>query len=351
MTLRVGAALLAALVLAGCGSSRNGNDEAATTAVPTPTPTTDESSAVRVGLVTDVGGLDDRSFNFLAGQGLERAQSELGVEGRVLVSRANADYVPNLSRLAREGYDLVIAVGFLMADAVSTVAKSFPEVDFAIVDVDQGELKSKPRNVRGLLFEEEEAGYLVGYLAGLVTRHEAGSKQVIGSVGGMKIPPVDRYIAGYRAGARRANPRVVTLNSYSQDFVDQARCKEIALDQMARGARIVFQVAGQCGLGVLSAAAEQNLYGIGVDADQSYLGDHVLTSALKRVDVAVFQTIQAEDEGTFTGGANTVFDVASGGVGIGEIAPDVPAELVSRVHAIEDAIAAGEITSIPETVR
>ena len=191
----------------------------------------------------------------------------------------------------------MIAVGFLMADALDTVAKQFPDVDFAIIDFDQAEMKSKPKNVRGLLFKEQEAGYLVGYLAGLVTKQEGGSQQVIGSVGGQKIPPVDRYIAGYRAGARKANPGITTLNAYSQDFVDQAKCKELALDQIARGAQVVFQVAGQCGLGALSAAKEKNVCGIGVDADQAYLGDHVLTSALKRVDVAVFQTIQDAQDG------------------------------------------------------
>ena len=153
-------------------------------------------------------------------------------------------------------------------------------------------MDSKPKNVRGLLFKEQEAGYLVGYLAGLLVKEEAGSRQVIGSVGGLKIPPVDRYIAGYQAGAKAANPGIETLNSYSQDFVDQAKCKEAALDQIGRGARVIFQVAGQCGLGALSAAAEKNVRGIGVDADQAYLGEHVLTSALKKVDVAVFQTIQ-----------------------------------------------------------
>ena len=244
----------------------------------------------------------------------------------------------------------MIAVGFLMADAVDTVAKRFPDVNFAIIDFAQEELKSKPANVRGLLFKEQEAGYLVGYLAGLVAEQEAGSRQVIGSVGGLKIPPVDRYIAGYRAGAKAANPEIETLNAYSQDFVDQAKCKEVALDQIARGARVIFQVAGQCGLGALSAAQEKNVRGIGVDADQAYLGEHMLTSALKKVDVAVFQTIQAVQDGSFEGGENTVFDVASGGVGLGEIASDVPADLVSQVNRVQDEIAAGEITNIPETV-
>ncbi len=245
----------------------------------------------------------------------------------------------------------MIAVGFLMADAVDAVAKQFPKVNFAIIDFAQEELKSKPKNVRGLLFKEQEAGYLVGYLAALVTKQEAGSKQVIGSVGGQKIPPVDRYIAGYQAGAKEAVPGITTLNAYSQDFVDQAKCKEAALDQIARGAHVIFQVAGQCGLGALSAAKEKNVRGIGVDADQAYLGPHILTSALKKVDVAVFETIQSVQDGRFAGGENTVFDVASGGVGMGKVAPDVSSDLVAQVNEIEDQIAAGTIADIPETVK
>jgi basic membrane protein A len=343
--------LLALLPLTGCGSSNNASTSG-TTATGTVGTTTEASAgpSIKVGLVTDIGGLDDRSFNFLANQGLERARSELGVEGRVVVSRTNADYVPNLSSLAKRKFDLVIAVGFLMADAVDTVAKEFPDTNFAIIDFAQEALKSKPRNVRGLLFKEQEAGYLVGYLAGLVAKQEAGSQQVIGSVGGLKIPPVDRYIAGYQAGAEKASPGITTLNSYSQDFVDQAKCKEAALDEIARGAHVIFQVAGQCGLGALSAAKEKNAGGIGVDADQSYLGDYILTSALKKVDVAVFQTVQAVQDGTFSGGKNSVFDVASGGVGLGKIASDVPADLVAEVNRVQAEIAAGKIKNIPEMV-
>jgi basic membrane protein A len=340
------------LALSGCGSDDNAST-GGTPSTQTSATTTGASteSSLKIGLVTDIGGLDDRSFNFLANKGLDRAKSDLGVEGRVVVSRSNADYVPNLTRLAKEKYDLVIAVGFLMADAVDTVANQFPDVNFAIIDFAQEEMKSKPKNVRGLLFKEQEAGYLVGYLAGLVAKQEAGSQQVIGSVGGLKIPPVDRYIAGYRAGAEKASPGITTLNSYSQDFVDQAKCKEAALDEIARGAHVIFQVAGQCGLGALSAAKEKNARGIGVDADQAYLGDHILTSALKKVDVAVYQTVQSMQDGTFSGGANTVFDVASGGVGLGKIASDVPAELVAQVKRVEADIAAGKIKNIPETVK
>ena len=351
--LPVFALLLALLALAGCG----GNEETAgETTAPQETTTatagtgTTAGEPIRVGLVTDIGGLDDRSFNFLANRGLARAEDELGVEGRVVISKAEADYVPNLTSLAKQDYDLVIAVGFLMANALDTVAARYKDVSFAIIDYSQSELKGTPPNVRGLLFKEQEAGYLVGYLAGLLTKEEAGTKQVIGSVGGLKIPPVDRYIAGYQAGAKKADPGIVTVNSYSQDFVDQAKCKELALDQFARGAHVVFQVAGQCGLGALSAAKEKNMCGIGVDADQGYLGAHVMTSALKKVDEAVFQTIQDAQAGGFNGGEDTTFDVASGAVGIGEISPRVPGELVAQVKRVQDDIAAGRVKNIPETV-
>ena len=338
-----------ALAVVGCGSD---DEEAGEATVPATTAETEpEEPALKVGLVTDIGGLDDRSFNFLANKGLEQAQTELGVDGRVVISRSDADYVPNLSSLAREDYDIIIGVGFLMAEAVETVAKQFPDVNFAIIDYSQAAMESKPENVSGLLFKEQEAGYIVGYLAGLMTAEKAGAKQVVSSVGGLKIPPVDRYIAGYQAGAKAANPEIVTLNGYSQDFVDQAKCKEVALNQIAQGSAVVFQVAGQCGLGALNAAKEKNAFGIGVDADQGYLGDHMLSSALKKVDVAVFSTIEAVQDGSFAGGADTVFDVASGAVGLGEIGADVPPDVVSQVNTIQEDIASGTIADIPEEVK
>ena len=346
-------ALLA--VVGGCGSDDDESAGSATTAAQTAVGGTGTGEAagpaLKIGLVTDIGGLDDRSFNFLANKGLQRAERDLGVEGRVVISKQEADYVPNLTTLAKQDYDLVIAVGFLMADALDKVAARYPDVKFAIIDYSESQLTSKPKNVRGLIFKEQEAGYLVGYLAGLVTKEEAGTKQVIGSVGGQKIPPVDHYIAGYEAGAKKADPGITTVHAYSQDFVDQAKCKELALDQIARGAHVVFQVAGQCGLGALSAAQEKNMWGIGVDADQAFLGEHVMTSALKKVDVAVFQTVQEVQDGGFNGGEDTIFDVASGGVGIGEIAPDVPAEAVAQVKRVQDEIAAGKVANIPDTVK
>lgn len=301
---------------AGCGSDDD-NDSGSASSGTTSTAAAPAKKAVKVGLVTDIGGLNDRSFNSLANKGLEDAKSQLGATTRVLTSKSNADYVPNLSTLAQQKYDLVIGVGFLMADAVGTVAKKFPDTKFAVIDVDATGLKGKPANVEGLLFKEQQSGYLAGYLAGLYAKDN--NITTISSVGGQKIPPVDHYIAGYQAGAKAANPSIKTLNGYSQDFVDQAKCKEIALSQIARGSGVVFQVAGQCGLGALDAAKEKGKQGIGVDADQAYLGDHILTSAVKKVDVAVFDTVKQVQDDKFTGGVNTTFEVANDGAGLGAI--------------------------------
>jgi basic membrane protein A len=336
--------LILGLVAAGCG-----DDEEEPAGGGTGSSQEEEKPAIKVGLVTDIGGLYDRSFNQLANEGLERAKSELGVEGQAVTSESNADYVPNLSRLAQQKFDLVVGVGFLMADAVATVAKKFPDTNFAIIDFPQAGLKGKPANVRGLLFKENEAGYLVGYLAALVTK-EKGGDQVISSVGGQKIPPVDAYIAGYRAAAGEAASGMETLNGYSQDFVDQAKCKEIALNQIAEGSQVVFQVAGQCGLGALDAAKEKGVLGIGVDADQGYLGAHILTSAQKKVDVAVFDTAKAVQDGSFSGGEDQIFDLKNDGVGLGKLNAEGQ-KLADKIEEIKQEIISGKISDIPAEVK
>jgi basic membrane protein A and related proteins len=304
--------------------------------------------AVKAGVVTDIGGLNDRSFNALANKGRKDAEKQLGAETRVLISDSNGDYVPNLTTLAQQQYDLIVPVGFLMADATNTVAAKVPNANFAIVDFSAAGLKDKPKNVEGLLFAEQEAGYLAGYLAGLWAKDN--NAKTISSVGGQKIPPVDHYIAGFQAGAKKAFPGIETLNGYSQDFVDQAKCKEIALDQIARGSKVVFQVAGGCGLGALDAAKEKGVQGIGVDADQGYLGDHILTSALKRVDVAVLNAIKRVQEGQFKGGTDVLHTLKNDGVGLGKIGPE-GTKYEQQVAKIRDQIASGEITDIPDTVK
>ena len=335
-----------ALGVAACGSSNNSSTSSSSSS--TTSSTASQGKPIKVGLVTDIGGLNDRSFNHLAYVGLQRAEKQLGIKGRVLTSKSNADYVPNLTTLAQQNYDLIIPVGFLMADATDAVAKQAPNAKFAIVDVDATGLKGKPTNVEGLLFKEQQAGYLAGYLAGLYAKDN--KIKVISSVGGQKIPPVDHYIAGYQAGAKAADPGITTLNGYSQDFVAQDKCKEIALNQIAKGSGVVFQVAGQCGLGALDAAKEKGKQGIGVDADQGYLGSYILTSAEKKVDVAVFNAIKAAQAGQFQGGQDVVNELKNNGVGFGKLNA-AGQKYASQLQKVAADIKSGKISNIPDTVK
>jgi basic membrane protein A len=252
-----------------------------------------------------------------------------------------------MATLARQGYDMIIGVGFAQGDAIATAARQFPKTKFVIIDVDQKSLKGKPTNVDGMLFREEQVGYLAGYLAGLEAKRAKGN--TIGSVGGFKEPPVDRFIAGYQAGAKAAMPGVKTLNGYSSDWDDQAKCKELALNQIQAGAKVVFQVAGGCGLGALDAARERKVWGIGVDADQSFLGPHVLTSAQKRVDEGVFRTIKSVQDGTWHGGRNLVFGLAQDGVALGTISKKVPQADLDDLDQVKQKIASGEI-QVPKSL-
>jgi basic membrane protein A and related proteins len=332
-------ALCMGTVVAACGDDEEtaGDGGAAATAEP--------EKKIKVGMVTDIGGLDDRSFNQSAYEGLKRAESELGAEIRALTSKSNADYVPNLSTLARQQYDLVIGVGFLMGEATEKVANAFPNVTFANIDYPYALMKSKPKNVAGMVFKEAEAGYLVGYMAGLYAKDQGGD-QVVSAVGGQQVPAVDAYIAGYQKGAADANPDVKVLFAYSQDFVDQAKCKELALNQIAEGSQVVFQVAGGCGLGALDAAKEKGMQGIGVDADQAYLGDFIMTSAIKKVDEAAFTAAKEVQDGSFPLAADKVFDVKNNGVGYGKTNAE-GAKYTEQVDAVQEQIASGEITDIP----
>jgi basic membrane protein A and related proteins len=334
--------VLVLLVVAGCGGGGKKASVATTTSG-------GSTKKIKVGLVTDTSGLNDRGFNHLSYVGLLSAQRELGIEQRVYQAKSTQEYVPNLSTFARQGYDLTIGVGFTEASAIDTVATNFPKSKFAIVDVDQKEEPHKPANLLGLLFREQETGYLVGYLAGLEEKRLPG-KDVIGSVGGQKQPPVDRFIAGYQTGAKAADPGITTLNNYSDDFADQAKCKQIALNQIEQGASVIFQIAGGCGLGALDAAKEKGVWGIGVDADQSFLGPHILTSAVKRVDTAVFDAIKLVVDGKFKGG-DIVFGLKDNAVGLGKISPKVPKSEVTKVMQIRADIISGKIKNIPTIVK
>jgi basic membrane protein A len=338
------AALLACGLLAvglACGGDDDGGSAGGDTT--TGETTTASGEDVNVGLVSDVGRFNDRSFNQSALEGLQRAEQDFGLTGRPVESRQTSDYVPNLSTLAREGFDLSIAVGFLLAEATNTAATRFRDSNFAIIDysVKAPPFKTNP-NVQGLTFATNENSFMIGCLAGLMVERQGG-RQVISAVGGIKLPTVDIFIAGYRAGARECNPQVRTLIGYSQDFVAQDKCKEIALNQIAQGSQVIFQVAGGCGLGALDAAQERDKWGIGVDRDQSNLGPHILTSAVKRVDQSVFLTSQAVVNGEFQGGTDAVFDLENEGVGVGKISDQVPQEFIDRMNEVKDQLISGEL--------
>jgi basic membrane protein A and related proteins len=298
---------------------------------------------LRVGLVMEPKGIDD-PFNHGAYLGLERAVRELGIRGRVLTPAPKEGYVPSLSLLARQKYDLVIGMGIPAdaATAIDRVATGFPETRFAIIDVAHDDLAHRPKNVVGLVFREEQAGYLAGHLAALVLTLSPG-EEVISSVGGQRVPSVERYIAGYQAGARGANPRVKTLNSDTDDFVDPVKGRSVALSQIAKGSRVVFQVASACGLGALEAARERGIWGIGVDVDQSHLGRHILTSAVKRLDVAVFDTIDELARGTLETGRTSRFSLRNRSVGLGTISAAVPRSFKAEIEDVRAAIVAGKI--------
>jgi basic membrane protein A len=227
-----------------------------------------------------------------------------------------------------------------MGDALATVASQFPKTNFAIIDFPWEALKGKPANARGLVFAEQQAGYLAGVAAATT----AGSGAV-SAVGGQKVPAVVAFLAGYRAGAKATGAQVRVIEGYSEDFVDQAKCKEVALTQLEAGSKVVFAAAGGCGLGALQAAKEHGAWGIGVDSDQSFLGPYILTSATKKVDVAVSDTVAKVVDGTFEGGGNTLYDIANDGVGYGKVserAPDRDA-LIAKLDDVSKQIADGDI--------
>jgi basic membrane protein A and related proteins len=310
-----------------------------------------QEQAIRVAVVTDIGGLNDKGFNTLANQGLKRAQARLGVEGRVYITQTAADRTPNLEAAARDGYKLVIANGVLFAfGPLNTVAPVFPETKFVGTDVRIGDVEGQPANVRGTHFKEEEAGCLVGNIAALEAKRLPGP-DIISAVGANKVSAIVAFFAGYKFCAKRANKGVRILTNYANDptFANQAKCRATALSQIARGSRIVFQVAGGCGLGALDAAKRKKVWAIGVDADQYFFGPHVLTSATKHVEVMVYDKIaefQKNPTG-FKGGNEDTYTVKNGGVGYGRLSSKLPKaaakQYTKSTDALSKLIASGKV--------
>lgn len=289
---------------------------------------------LRVAMVTDVGGLGDQSFNDAAYRGLQRAEAEFGTEIAVIESSAMTDYVENLSSLAEQGYDMVLAIGFLMVDALTEVAEQYPDTKFGLIDstVDAS-------NVASITFKEEEGSYLVGAIAGLQTKSDK-----VGFIGGMEMPLIKKFEAGFLAGVKKVNPDAEIVVGYTGVFTDPGAGKELALTQYNQGADVIYHASGSCGIGVIKAAAEEGLYAIGVDSPQAHLAPYwVLTSMVKRVDNAVFSEIEALNKGEFKAD-HKIYGLAENGVAYSSQAlAKVHPDLMKQVDQLKQQIINGEI--------
>lgn len=335
----LGAALA---VAAGCGGGGGGEGD---------TGGGQGGGDVRTAMVTDVGGLGDQSFNDSAYRGLQRAEEEFGAQIEVLESGSTTDYVSNLTQLADSDFSPVFAIGFLMTDALTEVAPQYPETNFAIVDS-----VVEADNVASLTFREEEGSYLAGVVAALMTQEATEytdpENRVVGFIGGQESPLIRKFQAGYEAGVESACPDCEVLVQYAGStpdaFNDPARGKEIALQQINRGADVVYHASGATGAGLFEAATEQNVFAIGVDSDQAKLNKEapILTSVVKRVDNAVFQTIEAARNDDFPGGEVREFGLEDNGISLapfGRFDDAVPQNVKDAVDEARQGIISGEI--------
>ncbi len=309
---------------------------------------------VKPAMVTDVGGLGDQSFNDSANRGLERASEEFGVETEVLESSAPADYQNNLTQLADNGFTPVFAIGFLMTDALNEIAPQYPDTNFGIVDS-----VVEADNVASLVFREQEGSYLAGVVAGLMTQESTDytnpDDKVVGFIGGQESDLIGKFEAGYVAGVKSVCSDCEVLTQYAGStpdaFNDPARGKEIALQQINRGADVIYHASGATGAGLFEAASEQNIFAIGVDSDQAKLNPDapILTSVVKRVDNAVFQTIEAARNGNFPGGEVREFGLEDNGISLapfGRFDDVVPQNVKDQVDQARKSIIDGE-TEVP----
>jgi len=305
--------------------------------------------AFKMAIVTDIGSLQDRSFNQLANTGRISVGKELRIQTRVYETKSEAERIPNMLAASRAGHNLIFAVGFLNFNALNAVAPKFKKLQYAGIDQDYALFKSKPANAAGIVFAEQEAGFLVGYMAGLQIKKQGGP-QVVSAVGAIPVPAIVKFMSGYIQGAKKANPKITVLANYANDntFSDQAKCKETALGQIQKGSQAIFAVAGGCGLGALSAAQEAKIWGIGVDADQLYLGSHMMTSALKRVDQAVKDLTKLAYAGNLATERNYNYNLRNNGVGLGSVSKKISRAIVVKTRAVGLLVAAGKIKVKPE---
>ena len=294
----------------------------------------------RVGIVLDRGGKDDKSFNQAAYQGLMKAKQELGIQFKSVDAPDSNAFEPSLRNFARGKYDLVIGVGFVQQQPVAKVSAEFPKTNFAIIDAEV-----KQPNVSSLMFEEHEGSFLVGALAAL-----ASKSAIVGFLGGMDIPLIRRFQVGYEAGAKHVNPKIQVLSNYvgvtSDAWSNPARAKELSKSLYTKGADVIFGAAGASNMGLLDAAEEQKKFAIGVDSNQNGIKPGiVLTSMLKRVDVAVYNTVKQAKEGKFSPGLKR-FGLANDGVDFAmdeHNAKVVSKETLQKVNALKAEIKSGKI--------
>jgi basic membrane protein A len=325
------------------------------------------AEALKVGLVFDIGGKGDKSFNDSASRGLAWAAADFNIKRIELEPGVDADREVNLRNLAMIGYDVIIGVGFLFTDAISTVADEFPDTKFAIVD---GFIPDKP-NVMSLLFPEPQGSFLVGMIAGMKALEDG--KDTVGFVGGMSISLIEGFEAGYIAGVQYVYPECKILSAYAGDtpiaFADPVKGKELALSQYDNGAWVIYHASGLTGAGVFEAAKERKRFVIGVDSNQNYMGNIAetgenfgLTSMLKQVDVSVYLAIKAAVEGTFKGGIEvfgldrtvTIGDTTYAGVGYAIDKYNealVSAEMIAKVEEAKAKIISGEIVVPTEVTK
>jgi basic membrane protein A len=314
---------------------------APTEAAATVAPTEMAAATLRIGLVTDVGKVTDGTFNQYAYEGLKRAEKELGVQIDFVETTNSSDYEKNIDQFATQKYDLIIGVGFLMGDAIKASAAKYPDLKFAIVDF---AYDPTIPNVKGLVFNEDEAAFLVGALAAQLS--ESGK---IGVVGGIEIPPVQKFVLGYEAGAKFINPDIEVAKVYVPSFTDPAQGAEAAKNQISEGADVIFGAGGQTGSGAIQAAAEQGVFVIGVDQDEYNTtfkkgpAPKLASSALKRVDNAVFEVIKELVDGKFEGGLY-IGNAANGGVDYAEFHDaEISDEIKTKLDEIKADLASGKI--------
>ena len=336
MKRRIKALMMAAAMcmsLVACGSSNTNTTENNNTAE-SGSAAAKDTSDLKIGLVTDVGGVNDGSFNQTAWEGMERAAEELGVTVNYLESGTDADYAPNLETFADEEYDLIISIGYMLADATRTAAEQNPDIKFAIVDDATIDLL----NVTCLMFRAEQASYLAGYVAGKTTKTNN-----VGYVAGMANETMNQFGYGYCAGVLDANPDAKIQQFNANSFADAATGKTMANTAITNGADVIFHAAAATGLGVIEACHEAGVYAIGVDSDQSGISpDTVLTSAMKRVDNAVYDTIESLVNGTLESSVHT-YDLAEGGVDIAPSQDLIADDVIEAVNEVKEKIISSEM--------